>query len=738
MNNLNEKYKMRSVWKILILAGLAVLLIWRISYYNTFSKKQKDKSRLGVVLQTAGSRKNECEKVIDHFASDSLKSKAARFLIENMLGHFSYKAIDTVPKLVEMSFDKLHHLALKAYFKNQQIRSFQFVDTLQQIYSPDYCTLRTTLLDSIIGFYNLDKAKNLTKDKVTEDFESKVTEIGNDLLAKCTFKKKQYSPVDDMSQINADYLIDHIDNAFRMWKKSPLARNLSFKEFSETILPYRYFYEPLGDVKSSKWNNLFFDVFYPLDSLNIEEINRRFNFYTYALDCFENDGKLLGNYGFYDILQFYQFDCDRHAEWACKALNSCGIPTIMLFRLNRNWNSNHYCIAIRSNSGKYEPFTPKWQSLHDSAYFSMDLKNYQVTYSHQQECPLILKLKDEQIPEIFNTPFLKDISQQFHQVTDLTITSRIPIKGHKLAYLGVFKPGGWRPIAWGIVGNDKHTISFKQIALNAYYIAGIYENNQFVPVSLPFNLNKNKEVEWVLPDSKLTTMPLTRKYPERKEMIERIQKMEGARIQVASKRDFSDQSTILTLKLKDMEQFVVKAMPVNLSKRYRYIRCVPPKDQLLNLATFEVFTQYCKGDSLSTGSAPYILSSFPKDVSSNEKLTQVRLYPLGDDPKLKNLLDGNMETYYKGFSASFDLGKPIEIAQIRFAPRNSNNGIVVGDRYELFYYDNEWKSAGIQKAVYNYLEYKDIPSGTIYWLHNLDHGKEEQVFSYKDGKQVFN
>ncbi len=50
------------------------------------------------------------------------------------------------------------------------------------------------------------------------------------------------------------------------------------------------------------------------------------------------------------------------------------------------------------------------------------------------------------------------------------------------------------------------------------------------------------------------------------------------------------------------------------------------------------------------------------------------------------------------------------------APRNANNMIVKGNRYELMYYDCSWKSAGKQVAKDNYLIFQDVPSNTLYWL----------------------
>jgi hypothetical protein len=38
---------------------------------------------------------------------------------------------------------------------------------------------------------------------------------------------------------------------------------------------------------------------------------------------------------------------------------------------------------------------------------------------------------------------------------------------------------------------------------------------------------------------------------------------------------------------------------------------------------------------------------------------------------------------------------------------------------------------------YNFIDYEDVPSGTLYLLHNLSRGKEERIFTFGDGKQVW-
>ena len=58
---------------------------------------------LEYALKSAGANRPELEKVLDHYQGDTLKYKAAVFLIENMPGHYSYagKEIEEYYKIGE-------------------------------------------------------------------------------------------------------------------------------------------------------------------------------------------------------------------------------------------------------------------------------------------------------------------------------------------------------------------------------------------------------------------------------------------------------------------------------------------------------------------------------------------------------------------------------------------------------------------------------------------------------------
>ncbi|MCL2329299.1 MAG: hypothetical protein FWC39_12410, partial [Bacteroidetes bacterium] len=86
-----------------------------------------------------------------------------------------------------------------------------------------------------------------------------------------------------------------------------------------------------------------------------------------------------------------------------------------------------------------------------------------------------------------------------------------------------------------------------------------------------------------------------------------------------------------------------------------------------------------------------------------------------------------------------DFGKPVNIANFRFLPRNDDNFIKEGEEYELFYWDNyQWNSLGRQTGTSKqYLEYTNAPSNALFWLRNLTKGREERIFTYENGVQIW-
>ena len=136
--------------------------------------------KLDEALRLAGDNRSQLEQVLDHYAqspADSLKLRAARFLIENMPGHYTLdgKIINTLRAEID----------------------------------------RDTVLNYL-------QKKNLD---ISLCFKSGIASNSRKL--------------EDVQHITAEYLIHHIDRSFERREYFPWLRYLPFDDFLEYVLPYR-------------------------------------------------------------------------------------------------------------------------------------------------------------------------------------------------------------------------------------------------------------------------------------------------------------------------------------------------------------------------------------------------------------------------------------------------------------------------------------------------------------------
>jgi hypothetical protein len=108
-----------------------------------------------------------------------------------------------------------------------------------------------------------------------------------------------------------------------------------------------------------------------------------------------------------------------------------------------------------------------------------------------------------------------------------------------------------------------------------------------------------------------------------------------------------------------------------------------------------------------------------------------------------SVFDGDPLTYYEVPNdvqqwVGLDFGEPVGIDKVIYTPRNDDNDIRQGDLYELFYWGKDkWTSLGRKAGTPPCLHYQDAPVNALFLLRDLTRGKEERIFTYKDGKQVW-
>ena len=112
--------------------------------------------------------------------------------------------------------------------------------------------------------------------------------------------------------------------------------------------------------------------------------------------------------------------------------------------------------------------------------------------------------------------------------------------------------------------------------------------------------------------------------------------------------------------------------------------------------------------------------------------------------RLEKLFDGDVLTCYNrqfpddGWAA-VEFEEPQHISEVRFLPRNDDNFIREGEQYELYYWDGR-RFASIARMEGNregVLYVDNVPTNALLLLRNHTKGKEERIFTYENGEQVW-
>lgn len=664
-----------------------ILLFTTVVFCSEYSKNVKQS------LIFANKNKKELKKVLEHYnrnPSDSLKYKAACFLIENMQWHSGKKVIPP---------EDLWQL-------------FLLEDSLVKPMMRNPLYLKN---DKALNGYKYGAKKILIDNAVGRSFLNK--ENQSDLLT-----------------LDAEFIIETIETAFKV-KELDWCKHLAFDDFCEFILPYRFNNEPVYPIRKNLYEH--FIRFYNIDSLNhdpyktIGVINRYTNLFNWDWD----ENPPMPDLGFYNIFYWQNttmMTCTQQIAIQGQIMRSIGLPVIEVFTPKwRDMNLGHSWCAILDSTGKLTLFTAFYQIPGDeykSHKPQMGTKLYMKTFAAQPHSPYYLKSKNEKLPSPFDTPCIKDITAQIVDTKDIEIEFTTKPPENNLCWFSIFIQGNWEPVGWGIIDHKGNKLHFKDIPVGLTGLACYYDQNKLVPCSRFFTVTKNG-LEYIDPSGTNTTLHIIRKYPEKTRLQYFVQEIIGTEIQGANNPEFSEAHTLG--KINETLRPYMQDISFPNQNKYRYYRLQCP-----NWHLYMAELEFLSNTRIPNGQPATPLPVFEK----NKKPLQIYYkFPgkiLADKPD-STAFDGNILTYDINKWIGLDLGSPQCVNRIRLAPRNANNNIVVGNNYQLFYWDNSWISAGTQKAKYNFVEFEDVPANTLYWLRNLVHGKEEQPFFYINGKQVF-
>lgn len=370
------------------------------------------KSNLEQALEKSGENRDELEKVLNYFAArkgDSLKLKSAQFLIANMPGHYSWKS----PELIHYwnSMNSLH---------------------------PNMSSIMRKVIYSIPWHSN-----NIT------------IGVGQKL--------------EDIKVMQADFLIQHINNTFSMWQNCPWLQNISFDDFCEYLLPYRIGDEPIVKTDSTQylWKYIKGDMdYYNYTPLLLDDIRSFLRGYIGNSD----------NIYFTDLdmsalrrTDKYNMDCLDMCYYDVIGLRSTGIPSAIDYV--PNWptrNGRHYWRVIIDPTCANDNYSEAMNPIAG--------KVYRMSYSHN---PIPYPNGIDSIPEFFKDPFMKDVTDKYIKVTNLEVATRRHFDKYipKNIYLAVFNDLEWKPISWS--ENKKNRATFEKVGRNVVYLPICYTRSGY-------------------------------------------------------------------------------------------------------------------------------------------------------------------------------------------------------------------------------------------------------------------
>lgn len=200
--------------------------------------------------------------------------------------------------------------------------------------------------------------------------------------------------------------------------------------------------------------------------------------------------------------------------------------------------------------------------------------------------------------------------------------------------------------------------------------------------------------------------------------------MVGCKFQGADEADFRHAEDLYIFS--EPPVFKYTTVSVHPAKAYRYYHYLSSADTQGNMA--EVEFREARTDTVLKG---HVIGTDKTSIYHPEAVKE-------------NVFDGDGLTYFHTADslswAGLELSSPATINQIRYLIRNDDNGVRKGNVYELFYIDSDfaWVSAGRKTADEDdRIHFDNVPEETVYWLRNLTRGKEERIFTYNNGQQIW-
>ncbi|MEE9442439.1 MAG: transglutaminase-like domain-containing protein [candidate division Zixibacteria bacterium] len=121
----------------------------------------------------------------------------------------------------------------------------------------------------------------------------------------------------------------------------------------------------------------------------------------------------------------------------------------------------------------------------------------------------------------------------------------------------------------------------------------------------------------------------------------------------------------------------------------------------------------------------------PASYQNKEIVALASPFILTEDCRIEYLIPDT------GRTISINLSGVTKRAMAASTETSKLGSLTIGEEYTLSYWDNGWQTLKEFSAAHSAVRIDELPSGCLYWLISSDGGREERIFTIKDGQQIF-
>ncbi|MDR2057351.1 MAG: discoidin domain-containing protein, partial [Dysgonamonadaceae bacterium] len=511
----------------------AIILIVLLSFCVSC---EKEADSLELALQFAGNNRPELEKVLKHYSSpaDSLKYRAAEYLIRNIPYYYSYKS----PTL-EIFQKELYPMAIKHDCTGQE--AFQ-------------------MLEKKLGRWN----------------------------------PREFEVVYDAHVITADYLIRNIEQAFKVWHEKPWGRRVSFDDFCEQILPYKVKNEPVEDWRELYYehfqpvlDSLLTDPNNPMEAINVLWDTLHASRWVYW------DTKPAG-YPYPGATSLLKDgligDCYELASRAVYVMRALGIPGGVTGYLQFPYGKGHHLWNfVPDPSGNIWEFSlngNRPRLVKPGKHIIA--KAFQRCFGVQPESLPMITNRRQDLPPLLNNPFIRDVSGQYIDNLSLVIRANRWTRKDNILYLCTFGFEDWAPVAWTIWRDGKFV--FDHVEKDMVYLPAYYKDGTLIPAAPPCYVNRyGIHTAFEIDKEQKQDVSIYRKYPLRDVWSEYKIRIINGKFQADNDSTFSNPVTLHTIRQESDMCWGVIELPDSVT--YRYVRYLSGDNGYCNMAEVQLISE---------------------------------------------------------------------------------------------------------------------------------------------------